>query len=102
MNDLSYRQVIAVLRRAEAKLKKYGWVQGEYGSMMGGYCASAAINESTQDTELRWVARSFLRHNAAPSWPSIIKWNDAPERTEEEVIQAFDLTIKGLKKEDEK
>lgn len=76
-------------RAAAARLRKYGWCKGEYfkGKKC---CALGAIRKACKadqdDTDL---ARAFASAIGVGQF-DVHKWNDKPERTKEEVIEAFD------------
>jgi hypothetical protein len=76
------------------KLVERGWTQGSYHTQCGRhsrYCAEGALAMSNGlcDAEL------FLRK--AVGQFNIILWNDAPERTQAEVLAAFDKAIELAK-----
>jgi hypothetical protein len=93
------------LREARALIAK-GWTQGEFARTKTGrktppkspsatcFCASGAVIRATGaagvaeglfSQEFR-VLRQAVRGN-------VVIWNDAPERTQAEVLQAFDRAI---------
>ena len=78
------------LKRARELVRK-GWTQGadQRGSC---FCAAGAMNETRPpDDEMRWTVR----------WPNgglciLYMWNDAPGRTQAEVIAMFDNSIRAM------
>lgn len=95
-----HRRRINVLRRARDNLVRYGWVQGVLGSRQHGFCARGAIHAATRSDEFRIGAGGALKDTIGGRWNySISTWNDETRRTKEQVIRAFDRTIKRLEKE---
>lgn len=85
MSEITNAQVSQALRQAKARIVKYGWVQGEYGRKDDGYCMAGACQGSDLSPEM-----SVLR---AVVDDLLCNWNDAPERTLEDVLSAFDAAI---------
>lgn len=81
-----------ILRKAADLIATGGWVQGQGETDDGRHCALAAISAAgTNGDELddiNWpgifAAEKRLRDVVEDYW--IAKWNDAPERTAEEVV----------------
>jgi hypothetical protein len=84
------------------------WIKFTYGDGDRGYCAVGAVYASEQT--LFWRARNHeedplldcpaeyflcrvIDPDSHPDDVSITRWNDAPERTHEEVLEAFDKAI---------
>lgn len=88
-------QTLDCLEEAK-KLIGAGWCQKNYIRKKpdGGYeyCSSGAIILSTPDLNVVRCAAAFLK-KVTDSNVSILRWNDAPERTHEEVLAAFDRAI---------
>lgn len=87
-------QVAEKLRQARALIER-GWTQGWFVSSDGlGVCPIGAINKvyighaTFRGGE---SAKRLLRK--AIGCPCIAPWNDAPERTQAEVLAAFDKAI---------
>lgn len=90
---------IKVLKRARAIVAK-GWCQKEGWGEDGEMCASAAItdsfaalNESKLVPENDERALNIFKRSLPTS---IVEWNDAPMRTQKQVIAQFDLVINAL------
>lgn len=86
------REVIAVLKRAR-KLIATGWTQHEMHQWRNGmmcYCAIGALSAATSDTLAYYAAKNRL---VPFTGRSIIRFNDAEGRTQEEVLAAFDKAI---------
>lgn len=92
-----------ILKAAKHILTEGTWVQGDHLACAGGdcgcYCAATAIGEAIN---LAGIKRCMDIHpafgifkNAAgiPLTDGIGGWNDAPERTKDEVLAAFDKAI---------
>ena len=91
------------LRAARALIDKpEKWTQGRYFDNMYGvesYCASGALSEAAltpDEGNKAWthLYNSVERHTGR-NWGGLVAWNDAPERTHAEVMQAFDRAIDG-------
>jgi hypothetical protein len=61
-------------------------------------CLAEAFDTSPTGTEYSRAIRAI--HNAAgldDTWGSLISWNDADERTHDEILAAFNLAIATLR-----
>ena len=76
-----------VLLGAAEYLRKYGWIQWETGNHGGPRCALGALESVDIDSVYDDAEYRLLRTVGASS---VVKWNDAPGRTVEEVIAAFE------------
>jgi hypothetical protein len=83
-----------ILRAADL-LETKGWIQGKFQSFLG-FCAIGALrcatnNEVGDQNSARYVqAKTALREAIGISHSiSVPEWNDAPERTQKEVVSAF-------------
>lgn len=92
-----------VLRRARQIITPpERWAQGN-GDWAGGYCSMAAIYRAAREfgvpTRLAFKAEKRLRRligrRKAVLGMVVETWNDAPERTHEEVLRLFDRAIGG-------
>lgn len=80
-----------VLKTARAKIEKRGaWVQG-YPRDDGENCSITAMYRQTTFDSSREKAVYFLRE--AIGVHSVVEWNDAPNRTHAEVVDAFTRAI---------
>ena len=66
---------------AARRIERYGWIRGSYGNYRKGYCVLGALRAGSlvPFPELH----DFLQLSA---FESLVAWNDAPDRTAEEVI----------------
>lgn len=112
-------QVTVVLKRARQLLQR-GWCQGYLARDAGGvhryfdderaveFCALGAMHRA--DHDLRQEARGWriavyqallrldavLEADGVAEWGCrVVRWNNAPERTQEEVLAAFDRAAGG-------
>ena len=85
-----------ILRQAKAMILRCGWVQVTFADA-GGLCPIGAIHRvpqsalRDQDTAKQLYAVAVGIDGECP-W-NVIGWNDAPGRTPEEVLEAFDRAI---------
>jgi hypothetical protein len=75
--------VSTVLRNAAELIEKKGWCQFRFLDEDGGTCLAGAGEASAKSVSGWWQAREFL-HRYLDIDPTI--WNDAPERTQAEVV----------------
>jgi hypothetical protein len=75
-----------------------GWCQGRF-EAKGSFCMLGAIRYDHQTTKWRRAARKRLARALGLGQEAdgnhIPNWNDAPGRTKDEVLQAFDRAIAG-------
>lgn len=82
---------VEILCAAQALVGK-GWCQGEYTAKIDGkpiaWCARGAVLAvcPTGASDASWLLWNVVNED-------IVHWNDAPGRTQAEVIQAFDRAI---------
>lgn len=70
-------------------IRKYGWTQGKFHDSRG-YCILGAIHASySSDPLLEVVCKSLIRERIGGEYSSIVAWNDAPNRTIEEVLDVL-------------
>lgn len=88
--------VLRALRKAR-ELVALGWTQGGVGILRDctgepvAWCAFQALRKAlTEAPALGWVCRWFCAVNQIYDIPN---WNDAPDRTQQDVIEAFDRAI---------
>lgn len=91
----------AVLLRAARNVRERGWLSGDWGWSGGPQCVQGhihtAINEEGEEVisypaHSNILAKSLGGHNST----SNIKWNNAPERTAEEVAEALERAAYGV------
>lgn len=68
------------------------WAQGETAFQTGHSCSLLALEHSTVTLEESFQAKNYF-YKAIGGQASIAEWNDAPERTHEDVLAAFDKAI---------
>lgn len=98
------------LKAAVRLLEKYGWIQGRLGGAKTGFCSIGAINAATSRNyfaadDKRFDPVQFVyRHRAACRalieaaeipFGQVADWNDDPERTKDEVLEAFRRAIEA-------
>jgi hypothetical protein len=97
-------QVAQDLRAAAEVLRRDGWRQDSYGSFAGCKCLYGAIHyvvsdgNHMTDAELSakeeeradTVARRVMDVIDVHGWLELLDWNDAPDRTADEVIAALE------------
>ena len=91
---------LTVLMKARAEVEK-GWCQGEYGRG-GGVCMVGALyvaegnpREKVNENDVEVGESYYETYDAlrrAVGW-NIPMWNDAPGRTQEDVLAAYDRAI---------
>jgi hypothetical protein len=100
----------ADVAREAARLVSHGWFQ-EVGVRAGEVCAAIAVNEAaialtglgfTGPTCEHVNAEIYRRIGcecAEPGPGQIFKWNDAPERTQSDVVELFESIAKHFDRE---
>lgn len=84
--------IAAKLDEARALIERpYGWARNDY-EVNGAYCTIGAIRKVTSGDPSTWSEDSgciehFMRRSIGRCWLDV--WNDEPERTQAEVIEAF-------------
>lgn len=96
-----------ILEDAIDVLQTHGWIQGKSGSRHDGFCAIGAVyqavaqdvhgNVSDKDATAALVALGLLDipHTSGRLKHPIAVWNDAPDRTAEDVILAMKKAARG-------
>lgn len=81
--------------RGAEYLVENGWWQGNPGfNVYGRVCASLAIEHANPDLAVWEVLQVQNAFRKAISMQATARWNDAPERTFEDVLAAFDAAIR--------
>lgn len=95
-----------LLEHGLQNIKKRGWCQEHAQNDKDEVCAWGAMRiavDADQESPTSW-ASVYLVDDAAEYFESvnginnIISWNDAPGRTQDEVIQAYEKTLAALDK----
>lgn len=103
---MNHRGVIRVLVRAR-ELIRVGWCQHYfvYNAPSGhlAYCASGAIFRMLDELTFMDAPTDLDISDAHMAlgrtiWGSVTHWNDLPGRTQQDVLDAFDLTIERLER----
>jgi hypothetical protein len=91
-----------LMRSAKGMIKRGGWAQGDKKAFAEdnafGYCVATACVASCQHERIstdnaREMVLLFKDANGIDENMAIGEWNDAPERTKDEVMEAFDRAI---------
>jgi hypothetical protein len=77
--------VRAVLLEAAHVIEQVGWTQGQSVSLTGAVCVGAALGVAADGDEDAELAALSALQELLP-WPSVLEWNDEPERTRFEVL----------------
>lgn len=85
-----------ILRAGKQRIETLGWCQGDEKAMGHdgklGYCTATAMCDGDLKSSLDAIG--FLKKvNGIDDKAGIFVWNDAPERTKEDVIAAYDKAI---------
>lgn len=81
------------LREARALIER-GWCQGRMSTADGSVCIRGAILDAFYDADLAEEKRADGLLKSAVGFDGYLgDWNDAPERTQAEVLAAFDKAI---------
>lgn len=81
-----------ILRSAAEVIEVFGWRQGAYGSPGSGFCILGALSVAYSGvTSEVWApelsaAKRLIVERLGLAQYGISEWNDAPERTREEVM----------------
>lgn len=87
---------IGIIKSASEIIEKFGWIQEKFGDHNSGFCTMGAIIEATgiwYSTYQQSVVdglTEWLQGEVDYEFRDIPSWNDAPERTKEDVT----LTLK--------
>jgi hypothetical protein len=85
--------IAEILRAAKARLEASGWCHGDHAAWTSSRCCAAtAIGRVIPPPDEVMTPANFFR-NANGITTSLGQWNDAPERTYEEVLAAYDTAI---------
>lgn len=102
---------IDILRTAKNYIEQYGWIQGESGNKESGFCSLGAADRAgidifseKQGTDdlFSWVLPWGVMEKAANCLDdearnrgaiSIVRYNDAPGRTKQDIIAVFNMAI---------
>jgi len=89
-----------LLREAAGAIATYGWIQGSAGYEEVGFCAVGALSyaiDETGGTDSSYAAAySALLDEVGGRGGSVVMWNDAPDRTKEQVIDTLCLVADRL------
>lgn len=81
-----------ILTEAKNLINLQGWVQGEMGTTVKGFCVWGAIDEAAGNVNemLRAVRKVRETLKAQGSVTDVAAWNDADHRTKVEVLELLD------------
>ncbi len=100
--NLPVSPAVKLLTEARGLIENNGWCQGALWNNSGEYCIYGALfhvhcgSPHGNVTSILAEARTSLclASKAQPATPSgLVKWNNTPGRTKEEVLAAFDKAI---------
>lgn len=84
-----------VLEAAAEYIEQYGWHQGGASGPDGSVCALGAIDKCGQASGNNFIEDASLLYEIIfPEFTGIGNWNDQPERTEQEVLDALQKAAK--------
>lgn len=93
-----------ILKEARAHLVKYGWQQFQLGTRGHPCCAEGALVTAAPrggvGAKYYYKALDYLNRAVGIGDEPLNGWNDAPGRTQDEVLEAFDWAIKLAEKEE--
>jgi len=84
---LSKRALASIYRKAANLIKVHGYRKGEFGRKGYGFCAVGAVMSVIPGSYSPLSPLKAL--GISGSTATVMAWNDAPERTKDEVIRAF-------------
>lgn len=94
---------LGILKGARAAIAQFGHVKGIYGNERWGMCISGAMRYAYtgstsgivhNDQEEYWEAEAAIKADLPVYWNGyIVDWNDAPDRTKEDVLNLLDRVI---------
>lgn len=86
-----------ILRAGKANIEARGWCQGDqmaiFGPDGGPCCVATAMPKGDAFANSLLAVDLFKEANGISPMVGIGTWNDAPERTKEEVLAAYDKAI---------
>ena len=91
-----------VYREAASLIRKYGWVQGEYGGTEEGFCINGALYEAARLLGNPPLIYRRVRLRLLPLLPGafrISNWQDDPHRTVEDVLTLLEQAATEAEKE---
>ena len=99
-HDGWWRDVIWALERAADYILVHGLAKGWFQNEHGSYCALGAINEVTArgySFISEFAMYTLSQHLLSMGYKSVPEWNDHPDRTKEEVVQALRGAAKKMR-----
>lgn len=89
------KTVLKVLLEAVKTIEQFGWIQGEGGTDIRGYCMLGAMHSAALGWNIFNKCKLPVAKVLNVSTHSIDKWNDTPGRTKEEVLAVFRKAIEN-------
>ena len=87
-----------ILDRAADYIMQHGFAKGAFGLYGESSCALGALGHASWGYDYQEAYETLREHVQDISGESsVMYWNDLPERTEQEVIDAFRTTAKELR-----
>ena len=87
--------VACALMRGRSRIER-GWCQGKMASPTG-VCAIGALSGAVvyghEAERAVKILNLAIGEGSSQSWHDVIRWNDAPGRTKEEVLDLYDRAI---------
>jgi hypothetical protein len=91
-----HTEVADVLDGAADLIEKVGWAQGMWRTDKGEVCITQAIADASPFRTCSYREVVPLRDVIGLPWDmSLVRWNDAPGRTEQEVLDALRASAKA-------
>lgn len=75
-----------ILTQAAELIRRHGWVQRKFGSDGGGFCLIGALIHASPSR----YEDAYARVSQELGERSLISWNDAEGRTQEEVLELLE------------
>lgn len=93
---MTREQLLVFTRMVASKLGERGWTKGIFSNLSGEMClVGAALNVSLESvwfsygvSSARW-GESFANHLGLSGFSALVEWNDARERTLDQVLAAL-------------
>jgi hypothetical protein len=93
-----------ILRAGKANIETRGWCQGDeatiHGPPNGPCCVATAMPSGPEFDHSLLAIDLFKETNGIDPKIGIGAWNDAPERTKEEVLAAYDKAITAAEEQE--
>ena len=101
-------QIVSILKHARERVARR-WVQNKAEDPLGGVCSAQAIQYGVLDVfgvtdreQIENAGQQLLvaaREQTGLVWFNIPQWNDAEQRTQQDVLDTFDYAIKTAERD---